>query len=326
MTKRFLMPVLLVCIALSVALVSACGGGNDGAGPDSGVPDSVVVPDAGAPDAGVADAGVADAGVPDAGVPDVGPPPPPPPPPPDAAVFRLYDSAAVHASLAASPIFYATFWEWENYRVWDGGGCLQASLDGSPPAPGTVLPTGSHTFAVTFDHCYVDYLVGTRLNGTASAAYTRNDLNDLTALVSVHSMRGTLANYQSDLYDVTADGSGTWTRVRTGGSVDNYFYTPTIGSTLVNNLTSNIATFTGGSYSSSYDSASGQQDFNNLAIAVSGTGYVLNGSMHTVYAYGTASSHTGEVRITSNGHLMARIYADGSRDLRIEVLSPLVPF
>ena len=314
---------LTALCALGVALVSACGGGSDGAVPPAGP--AVTPPPASAPPV-----------PPD---PVATPSPPSPPaavPQPDASVLRLYESAAVHASLAASPIFYATFWEDEYYRVWDNGGSLRALLDGSPPAPDTVLPTGRHTFAVTFDHCLVDLLIGTSLDGTASAAYARNSLDDLTALVSVNSMRGILANFRSDLRDVTANGSGTWTRVLTGrGMASITTYTPTIGSILVNNATSNVATFMGGSYSSSYDYGSpppgssgwGEEEFNDLTIAVSGTSYALNGSLQWVYGSECCVelSRTGEVRITSNGNLMARIYGDGSGTLRTEVLSPLLP-
>ena len=223
---------LAVLWALGVAFASSCGGGNDRPIPRLG-------PAASPPRAQV-------------------PPPVPAPPPVSAlheAALRLYESAAVHASLAASPFGYTLY---DDDTVWTDWPCYQLSLDGQPPSPRTVLPTGSHTYAVTFTNCYVDFLVGTRLDGTASVAYTSADLNDVTtALVSVNSMRGTLVAYRSDLYDVTANGSGMWTRVRTGeprttSATETTTYTPTIGSTLVNNATGNVATFGGGSYSSGY--------------------------------------------------------------------------
>jgi hypothetical protein len=325
-----------LCV-LGAALVSACGDGNDGA----------------VPDAGVLNAGAPDAGVLNAGAPDAGPPATPPPPsePPvasqlDGAALRLYESAAVHAFLTAAPLVYAVF---DDHSVWSGPcalgyGSLQGSIDGSPAARGTVLPTGSHTYVVTFADCTVDGLVGIALNGTASAAYTSTDLNDIelteTSAVRLRAWGSWgYPAFRSDLYDVTVDGSGTWTRVRTGAptsssTASSTIYTPTIGSTLVNNSTSNVATFTGGSYSSSYgspppgSSGSGQEEFNNLTIVISGTSYALNGSLHWVYGSPCCLelSRTGEVRITSNGILMARIYGDGSGTLRTEVLGPLVPF
>jgi hypothetical protein len=246
---------------------------------------------------------------------------------------RLYDSAAVLGSLTASALVHAT----SDYQVWTTGPCvfgngsLLASLDGGSITKGT-LPAGSHTFAVAFNNCLVDGLVGVTLNGTASAAYTSVDLSDVTALVSANSMRGTLLAFRSDLYDVTAEGSGTWRRVRSSTG-ETSTYTPTIGSTLVNNLTTNVATFEGGTYSTGQaapppgSSASVQQHFANLAVAVNGTKYILDGNLQSVYGFvGNEGKHTGEVRITSNGTLLARIYGGVNGAFSIEILSPLVPF
>ena len=249
-------------------------------------------------------------------------------------VLGLYESAGVLASLTASALVHAT----SDYEVWTTGPCvfgsgsLLASLDGSSATRGT-LPAGSHTFAVAFSNCLVDGLVGTTLNGTASAAYTSIDLSDVTALVSASSMRGTLLALRSGLHDVTSDGSGTWRRVTTS-SGSTATYTPTGGSRLVNNSTGNTAAFSGGSYSSGYAlppppgaSASVRQDFASLAVAVNGTGYILDGNLQSVYGFaGNEARHTGEVRITSNGALVARVYGDVKGVFRIEVLRALQPF
>jgi hypothetical protein len=208
---------------------------------------------------------------------------------------------------------------------------MRASLDGGSVPAGT-LPSGSHTFAVTFTNCLVDGLAGTSLNGTASAVYTGVDMSDVTALVSTSSMRGNGLAFRSGLFDATSDGSGTWRRVTTvAGSTTTY--TPTAGSRLVNNLTGNSATFAGGSYSWGYtppppgSSASVQQDFANLAVAINGTEYTLDGSLQSVYGFvGSEGRHTGEIRITSNGALVARVYGDANGLFTVEVLSALAPF
>ena len=223
------------------------------------------------------------------------------------------------------------------------GGSLQTSLDGVLPAKGTVLPPGSHNLAVTFADCVVDQLVGISLNGAASAVYTSGtDLNELTALVSVNSMRATGSiGFLSPSNDVTADGSGTWTRERRDTWRSTTTYSPTIGSRLVNNLTKNVATFGGGSYSTIQheptpgSSSRVQREFNNLAVAINGTDYILNGNIFSTYGFGgsgSSDSHSGEVRITSNGTLVARVYGQGGPDprgltataLRVEVFFPLV--
>jgi len=241
----------------------------------------------------------------------------------------LYESASVHATLSTSHHYYMAY----DDRVWPWD-CVQMSLDGAPtPA---VLPTGSHTFAASFDRCYVDFLVGTWLDGTASSTYAATDLNELTAQVSANSMRGKLANFRSDLYDVTADGSATWTRVRTGTAwttswAETTTYRPTIGSTLTNNSTNNVATFEGGSYTQSWGppppgGTAIHEEFDDLAVAVSGTSYTLNGSLDSFYWNVGTRSYTGEIRITSCGTLVARIYADASGARQTEILTPLASF
>ncbi|MGH9240003.1 MAG: hypothetical protein ACRD3G_18325 [Vicinamibacterales bacterium] len=128
----------------------------------------------------------------------------------------------------------------------------------------------------------------------------------------------------SDLYDVTADGSAVWTSV--GSSTKTTTYTPAAGSRLVNNSTANVATFGGGSYSVIQNPVNRvDRRFDNLRVAINGTEYMLHGSLVTTTTGSSGSrSYTGEVRIISNGTLVARIYAVRSA-LTIEVLVPLVP-
>jgi hypothetical protein len=292
-------------IGMGVLALSACGGG----GGDGGSAQAPVAPS------------------PAASTPTAGPAVN------TSTALNLYESAQVLASLTASALVHAT----PDYAVWTTGPCvfgngsLLASLDGGPVTAG-VLPAGAHTFAVAFSNCLVDALVGTTLNGAASAEYSGVNFSDVTALVSSRSMRGTVLALRSSLDDVTADGSGTWRRVTTStGSTTSY--TPTAGSRLINNLTNNTAIFTGGSYSSGHtshppgSSASVRQDFANLAVAINGTDYVLEGGLQSVYGFvGNEASHSGEVRITSNGTLVARIFGGADGAFRVEVLSPLVPF
>jgi hypothetical protein len=272
---------------------------------------------------------------------------PAPSPPPGAqslAAIRLYEVAAVHAYLTTSPFVFAA--SNIDEMLWTSGPCssggsLQISLDGVLPAKGTVLPPGSHNLAVTFADCADDWL-GIRLDGAASAAYTSSaDLNELTALVSVTSMRGRGLDFLTGWNDATAYGSGTWTRARRDEWRSTTTYSPTIGSRLLNNLTGNVVTFGGGSYSTIQleptpeSSSRFQRDYNNLAVAINGTDYILNGNILSTYDSGgsrSSDSHSGEVRITSSGTLVARVYGVGGPDargltqtgLRVEVFFPLV--
>ena len=65
---------------------------------------------------------------------------------------------------------------------------------------------------------------------------------------------------------MTADGSAVWTSV--GSSTKTTTYTPTTGSRLVNNSTTNVATFGGGSYSTLRTSGGVEQRFDNLKVAL----------------------------------------------------------
>lgn len=255
--------------------------------------------------------------------------PDPPPPSPSAsqrlAALALIESAFLHEEVTTSPLTYAT----EEAKVWTNGPCtfgqgsLQGSLDGGvSPTPGTFLPTGSHTYVVSFSNCLAtDGWI--ELDGVASAAYSAVEWSNVTARVSADSVRGKWLALRSELYDVTADGSAVWTSM--GSSTKTTTYTPATGSRLVNNSTNNVATFGGGSYSTIYGSSRSER-FDDLKVAINGTEYTLNGSLDTGPTGSNGSrTYTGEIRIINNGTLVARIYGDAHNALTVEVLVPLVP-
>src|SRR5689334_20161799 len=74
------------------------------------------------------------------------------------AALALFDVAIVHAEATTSPLTLAAYdgkVNWTNGSC-DGNGSLQASLDGGEsPTSGTLLPTGNHTYVVSFDNCLV---------------------------------------------------------------------------------------------------------------------------------------------------------------------------
>jgi len=242
------------------------------------------------------------------------------------AALALFEAASLHRLVATSPLTWASQ---EGKVTWTNGPCdfeqgsVQASLDGGlAPTSGTFLPTGSHTYVVSFSNCLVNWGEPPLLNGVASAAYNAADWSNVTATVSADSVRGKGMADLSELRDVTADGSAVWTRVGSGSSTRTQTYTPATGSRLVNNLTTNVATFGGGAYSEILTSDRGERRFDNLKVAINGIEYRLNGSL--VFAAG-GSTYTGEVRITNNGTLVARIYAGGVWNApSVEVLVPLV--
>lgn len=267
------------------------------------------------------------------------PSPPPGPQPPSGpsasqrAALSLFEAVSLHWGVTTSPLTWAT--EEDGKVRWTNGPCdfveqgsVQASLDGGvSPTSGTFLPTGSHTYVVSFSNCLVDGWAGT-LNGVASAGYDAAEWSNVTATVSADSVRGRNLAIFSELRDVTAGGSAVWTRVGIGSSsTQTMTYTPAAGSRLVNNSTTNVATFGGGSYSMvRYPAKGTEQRFDNLKVAINGTEYTLNGSLDTTYGSNGSHIHTGEVRIINYGTLMARIYGDVRNALTIEILAPLVPF
>jgi hypothetical protein len=246
----------------------------------------------------------------------------------------LFDAASVHAGMTTSPLSWATtldgqVWTDGPCDAFDGEGSLRGTLDGGlSPTSGTFLPTGSHTYVVSFSNCLVDGW-STELNGVASAAYNAAEWSNVTATVSADSMRGRGLAVLSALNDATADGSAVWTRV--GSSTVTTTYTPANGSRLVNNSTTNVATFGGGSYSEvrhpTLQGTSFRRDlrFDDLKVVIDGTEYTLNGSLNMQRVVGSQLTHTGEIRITNNGTLVARIYGDVRNALTFEVLVPLVP-
>jgi hypothetical protein len=263
----------------------------------------------------------------DPGSPFVPPGPTEPPATQRSAALALLDAAGVHAWATTSPLTLAAY---EGKVNWTNGPCefpehgsLQASLDGGlPPTSGTFLPTGNHTYVVSFSNCLVDGWSMT-LNGIASAAYNVAEWSTVSATVSADSVRGRDLAFLSQLHDVTADGSAAWTSVGSGTTTTTY--TPASGSRLLNNATSNVATSGGGSYSKTQSGNRWEQRFDNLKVAINGTEYTLTGSLDTEGA-GSSRTYTGEVRIIHNGTLVARVYGDVRNALTIEVLAPLVPF
>src|SRR5688572_15671141 len=226
------------------------------------------------------------------------------------AALALFEAASVHMQVTTSPLTWASQ---EGRVILTNGPCgsvesgsVQATLDGGvPPASGEFLPTGSHTYVVSFSNCLVNGGARPLLNGVASAAYNVADWSGATATVSADSVRGQDLGV-SGLNDVTAEGSAVWTRVGSGSVTRTFTYTPAPGSRLVNNLTTNVATFGGGAYSYIITDRV-EQRFDNLKVAINGTEYTLNGSLDLRYV-GDEPIYAGEVRITTNGTLVARIY------------------
>ena len=189
---------------------------------------------------------------------------------------------------------------------------MQGSLEGGVvPPPGTFLPTGSHTYVVSFSNCPVNYWGNEafELHGVASAAYNTADWSTLTAMLSADSLRGQEIGGFSGLNDVTADGSAVWTRV--GSSTTTTTYTPATGARLVNNSTTNVATFGGGSYRVTQPKPDRwERDLTISRSPLTAPSTHLTGASNFTVGRSGSLSSAGETRIINNGTLVARIYGD----------------
>jgi len=243
----------------------------------------------------------------------------------DRDVLALYYAAAVHASLAGSML--------ESYPPYAqrlrSVPCARVTVDGSAPAM-PVLPTGAHTAAAA-PNC--DFS-GATLSGVASMRYDLQPSDSaMTATITATSMRGAgLLDPHEALgdYNVTADGSWDLTSFRTAAGYS-VRYTPIAGARLVNNRTGGAAVFEGGSLS--YELPLGwpaleRSQYDRLAIRVNGSLYVLDGA-HLIGSRdigngGAVPTGSGEVTVTKDGAVVARLIVNAQGQLGTEVLGPMV--
>ena len=242
-----------------------------------------------------------------------------------AARAHRYSTTTPLSLIAASPAVV-----WTDGVCEQGDGSMAAALDGAPIARGLVLPIGSHTYSVGFSNCLVDGLDGIRLTGTTTLRYSTADWLHVSVNVATASMRATgRVGLFDSLQDVTATGSGTWTVAATSRSYADT-YLPGAGATLVNNRTTNVITFKGGSLlhvrtGDPNAPESIQNGFANLAIDLNGVEYVLDGTQQTAVVNRVVTA-SGEIRITSAGVLVGRIFQESGGPLRAIALAPIVTF
>jgi len=270
------------------------------------------------------------------------PPAPPQPatiqsaPTPSPAALALFEAVRLHYSMTTAPVmWFDAKGAAPNARL-DGRcalneGSAHGSLDGGLPAArvGPVLPSGSHTYSVNFLNCRVDGVSGISMAGTASVAYSTIDWRELTAQVSTGSMRATGSlDPGGVLADVSATGFGTWT-LTTSSDARTDRYTPSAGSTLVNNLTAHVIAFQTGSLVlenrwGPVSFSSFRATFDDVALTINGVTYVMDGSVQISTTSGVDWG-IGEVRITRDGALVALIFTSGT-NIRSEAYAPLESF
>lgn len=254
-----------------------------------------------------------------------------PPGVPDPAAITLLLASSVYATMAGEPFIYLQPGgeappAWGAVPCEGGSGSLEALLDGAPSSAGNPLPVGRHAYVVRFANCLLDGLDGRTYTGTASVAYATADWTEIVATARTDSLRAQTSG-EARLADVTSNGSGTWKYTSTAsGSVRTY--APAAGGTLVNNLTTNVITFNGGSIFSEASPGTTsvfRNGFEKLEIQLNGTSLVLDGALERTFVDGRQTNLTGEIRVTGSGGLVARFSAvDGQ--MRTDVFAPLIWF
>lgn len=214
------------------------------------------------------------------------------------------------------------------------GGNATLTLDGGAgPAAGQGFPLGQHTLAAQFVACTGDFGIG--YDGRSSVAYDFTDPTHRTG-----SVQSTITDFVNSDVDDNGDPVSTRVqgaaRVEADGSLEGGTETrrlrfiPAAGLTLTDVASGAFSAFTGGNvvvHSVTVDTANGprpqtsRQEYTQLGFTRGGVAYVSDGFVQFDFdAQGRLSGGSGEVVITANGQLMARVRATAG-GFAVEVVS-----
>jgi hypothetical protein len=105
--------------------------------------------------------------------------------------------------------------------------------------------------------------------------------------------------------------------------------TPTAGATLLSQASGLTARIDGGSMGWNYQETANTSTMtlkaNNLAFTVDGVAYVSSGQLSTTFTNGGLPGGSGELRLTSGGTLVGRVFYDNGQ-LKFEVNGQVKPF
>jgi hypothetical protein len=204
------------------------------------------------------------------------------------------------------------------------GSLSQALYDGRAVQGGEALTAGvEHTLDVSFAQCDVggETLSG---RGVMRFSYTRANGN-----IRVHGS-STITNLSSSEQKLTGNGTysfeGSFDEAQTmsQGTV-----TPAAGATLLSQASGLTARIDGGSMGWSYQESGNTSTMtlkaSNLAFTVDGVAYVSSGQLSTTFTAGGLPGGSGELRLTSGGTLVGRVFYDNGQ-LKFEVNGQVKPF
>ncbi|HEU4622477.1 MAG TPA: hypothetical protein VFS42_09645 [Burkholderiaceae bacterium] len=215
-------------------------------------------------------------------------------------------------------------------------GSVTSTFDGAAlPAPGTLIPGGSHTLAATFNQCVTNSM---RYDGASSLQYNVPDFSvgNGSAVATLTNMRLTDPTDATPTYDATGNGvvNATFASATNGDLVtEDITITPTANARLQNNLDGLQATVVSGSlaFRSVYTVTDIVRQIRNTANAftftVNGATLVANGSLQWDFdTQGRFSSGSGQIAVTRNGQPIGRIFINNQGAMQIDVDGTVVPF
>jgi hypothetical protein len=202
------------------------------------------------------------------------------------------------------------------------GSLSQALYDGTAISGGEALTANvQHTLDVSFAQCDVD---GDTLNGRGVAQFSYSQSNGSLHLQGT----STVTNLSSSGAKLTGNGSYAFDLVSNPAqNTSQGTMTPSAGATLLSQVSGLTARIEGGSmgwnFQGTGNGSSATLSANNLAFTVDGTAFVSSGQITTTF--GTSTSGSGELRLTSGGTPVGRVFYQNGV-LKIEVNGQVKPF
>jgi hypothetical protein len=212
-------------------------------------------------------------------------------------------------------------------------GNYTANLDGVALVPGTVEPAGQHVLAGTFTDCLFNQ---TTFTGTKSTTFNFDValLNGTTtlAITDVREVSTT-----TPTRDVTINGGGTGIlsglvqgniRTRTNK------YSPTVGTTLKNNLTNNLATFVSGTFTiqrvedvatTTSSNKKDRIDYTAVTYTIGTKKYEISG-FSVIGVTAGVNANAEEIFVKENNVLVGKKYRDAKGVEQYELYRTIQPF
>lgn len=219
--------------------------------------------------------------------------------------------------------------------VCPGGGSVSGTLDGAALGAGVTMPA-SGTLAATFSRCVTDSEA--LYQGSASVVYSFSSFEPASGNATA-TMSNLRITHSGGTGDLTANGGVSLVvanSVANGDVTYNYTITPGVNATLRNEINGLLATFNSGALQNRFVMVAATErlksirnQYSALNFSVGGVAYVAEGFYQLDYntsgGLPVLLGGSGEVRLTSGGALVGRLFAN-DQGLFIEVNGTVTPF